>query len=71
MTLDTHSLYKYSKHKQLGNLCLVDYVFIAINLILLESLFISLLNGATFVKNMHLWDKQHSSREYCVSERSA
>ena len=44
---------------------LVDYVFVVVTLVgnksyTVERLFISLLNVATFVRNMHLWDEQQS-----------
>ena len=37
--------------------------FLAINLRPLESLIIFLLNGATVVRNMHLWDEQQEQRK--------
>ena len=42
-------------------ICVVDYVFVVtmvlgINKYLMDSLFSSLLNGATFVRTIHLWD---------------
>ena len=36
----------------------VEKWFLATNLILLESRIISLLNRATFLRNLHLWDEQ-------------
>lgn len=51
---------KQDKQKKEENLCLVHYFFVVrsfleINLITLESRFISLLNGATYVRKIHLW----------------
>ena len=50
----------------------IQMLLMAITLILLKSLFISLLYGTTFVRNMHLWDEQLSwlsgSRPWKISQ---
>ena len=49
-----------------GNLCLVDYFFVVAMLLVNKSHTAgepdkcSLLNGATSVRNMHLWDERHN-----------
>lgn len=45
--------------KKFGSLCSVNRVSLALNRVSFDSLFISLLNDAPFVRIMRLWDDKH------------